>query len=154
MLPHARIRQGVSDNKGCGSSGWSFCCQLAHPLSGPQSQMPCLACLEGLCGGVLGGRRLRWLVGELFNRGLFSNKGHGCGFPQKTRDRASRTGSNSRGRPRRVSATAMAHAFARLCTSFTSMLLVSIICYSTLTHLGVLRAHSRRGITQGISRGS
>lgn len=35
--------------KGCGSSGWSFCCQIAHLLLWPaQQQMPCLASLWAL----------------------------------------------------------------------------------------------------------
>ena len=112
--------------------------------------------IDGLCCESFGGRRLRWLVGELCCGILRRSKRHRCGLPQETHGRAVSTGagSSSRRRRRRVLPTAMGHVFARPLHSSTSMLLVSMpVCCDMLAHLWRLLVCSCRGITQATSWG-
>ena len=97
----------------------------------PQGQIMCIrACLAYRRALLwsLGGRRLRWLVGELCCDILWRRRRHRCGLPQKTHDRASSigAGSSSHQHRRRVLQTTMGHEFARPLHSSTSMMLVSI----------------------------
>lgn len=122
----ATLREG---GKGVRQTGVRYqklelCCQLAHRLCSPQQQMPGLSmgsAVVALMADAYAGSS------EICAVGLFCSRRHTCGFPQKTRDRALSTGSNSRWRRRSFFPLKQATVPQSLRTSSARMLLVSII---------------------------
>lgn len=131
-LPHSTKAATGCDNKGCGSRGRRFCCQIKQLSWRPQWQMSWLA--DGLCGRKRLGRGSRAV-------GAYAAAAAGAGC-------TSVVGRKKRAIDPRVLAAdvtgAAVHAFPpRWPTRLQGLCASSLICGGMFAYLRILRAHSR-----------